>query len=268
MKWAMETIGASATAPGTGAAMTAVAGDSLRVRDASAASLLSVSTNFQAVGGGTLRITSPLLHDNTVGINQRTIAAQKGYWAVPARQSLTPQDTLTLNAVGSAVAGDVETAALTVMYEDLAGIDGALIMTSELRSRAVELFCPRVNVTTTGAGWTGTVSLTALDDQYKANEEYAWLGVCSDAIYANAHMLGMVSPDWGNLRIACPLDVGPVDVMTQYYCWLSDQTGKPTIPIFNASQKSNINVSVLGNENVSAFQGVLVLARLVPRGRR
>lgn len=272
-RYALETIGASATAPGAGgAAMAAVAGDSLRIRDSAKAHLLDVMQAYQVVGH--TRITSPLIHDNVVGLTIRTPPSSTGKPArtLPYAQSLTPQDTLTLQAVGSATAGDVELAALQIMYEDLAGVDANLIMPSELEGRAIELFAPRVTITSTAAGWTGTVAITALDDQLKANQEYAWCGIRADGAEVNALAVGMVSPDWGNLRIGCPIiEAGSYGRSSAYFVALSADLGYPLIPVFNASQKSNILLTVLANENVVTVDASLMLVRLAPkssRGRR
>lgn len=269
-RYAIETIAASATAPGAspGAAMAAVTGDSLRIRDALKAGLIDNAQLIQGASGGTVRITSPLLHDNTVGINQRSSVNNKAYNQYGYMQPLTPQDTLTLNAVGSATAGDVELAALTIMYEDLAGIDANLITFADLQSRFIEFFGPRFSIAGTAAGWTGSTLLTASDDQWKANEEYAWLGISVDASFANVLMVGLTSPDWGNLRLACPIDVLNHHNITSYWPRVARNMGKPCIPVLNASQKSNINYTILQNENNTTVTGVMLAARLRPKARR
>jgi len=263
---ALETIAASATAPGAGgAAMAAVTGDSLRIRDASAAYLIGVSQFQQA--DGRVRITSPLLHDNTVGIKYEATAANRQWSGFPTPQKLTPQDTLSLNAIGSAVAGDVELFAMSIMYENLAGINANLIDNRELQSRAIEVFQPEVSLTGTAAGWTGTQVLTTTDDAYKANEEYAWIGIGGRAV-SNFFGLGMVSPDWGNLRIFCPLQAGTNNNIG-YFSKMADITQMPCIPVLNASQKSNIFLTLLQNENNATGVANLMLVRLSQkRGRK
>lgn len=262
MKFAIETIAASATAPGAGgAAMAAVTGDSLTIRDSAAGTLIDVMADFQAVGR--LRITSPLLHDSTVGLSYRIpINTDSKPFGMVVPQVLTPQDTLVMNAIGSATAGDVELAALTIMYEDLAGIDGRFIDSKELYSRLEDVFVPRLDVTTTAAGWSGDVAITALDDQFKANREYAWLGMVSDDDFADVLAIGMVSPDFGNLRIGCPVPVQGVCNVANYFIKLSDKFGISAIPVINSSQKSNIILSGLGNENAASYQGSLIFGLL------
>jgi hypothetical protein len=277
MNYAFETIGAFATAPGAapGTAMAPVAGDSLRIRDSSRAWLLDVITSKQTNDSQT-RITSPLIHDNLVGITIRDRsgddagAVGKGVLTLPVPQVLTPQDTLQLNAIGSVTAGDVDIVALQIYYEDLAGICGNLIDTAQLFARAEDIFSPRVNITPTASGWSGNIAINALDDQLKANREYAWVGISTAAGSEDwAACVGMVSPDWGNLRIGCPLLIN-LPTQESYFMMLSDRMKKPCIPVFNASQKQNVILSVLSNENfgVTSISLFLVLLADTAKSKR
>lgn len=268
-RYALETIAASVTAPGAGgAAMAAVAGDSLRVRDSGKSWLLDMMLNFQA--NGFCRVTSPLLHDNVVGITQRASINTdvRSFLSLPVAQPLTPQDTLTMFATGSAVAGDVELAALQIYYEDLAGIDANLISPEELNKRAIELFVPRFSVAQTAAGWSGNTLITALDDQLKANDEYAWVGCGFVAPSLPTLALGISSPDWGNVRIGCPLNHNDYTQTESYFLELSFRHGLSLIPVFNASQKSNVVMNILNNENAATLTGNLNLVRLRARGKK
>lgn len=268
-RYALETIAASVTAPGAGgSAMAAVVGDSLRIRDSGKSWLLDMMTGFQ--GTGFCRVTSPLLHDNVVGITKRcpinTVSKPSLTLSIP--QPLTPQDTLTMFAAGSAVAGDVELAALQIYYEDLAGIDANLISPDDLRRRAVEIFVPRISVAMTAAGWSGNTPITALDDQLKANDEYAWVGCGLTGTSAPTLALGMSSPDWGNVRIACPISANEYLMGETYFIRLSEMHDAPLIPVFNASQKSNVIMNILNNEVVDTLVGHLNLVRLRARGKK
>lgn len=267
-RYAFETIGAQVDSPGAGTAMTAVAGDSLRVRDSSKAWMLDVMTNFQV--SGFCRITSPLLHDNVVGITKRcgVNTEDKAYLSLPVPQPLTPQDTLTMFAAGSAIAGDFDIAALQIYYEDLAGIDANLITPDELNKRAVELFVPRISVAQTAVGWSGNTLLTALDDQLKANDEYAWVGCGLSQVSSDTLALGITSPDWGNLRIGCPIATTDYVQCESYFMQLSFKHNLPLIPVFNSSQKDNIVMNVLQNETAGTLLGHLNLVRLRARGRK
>lgn len=269
VRYALETIAASVTAPGTGgAAMAAVAGDSLRIRDSGKSWLLDMMTNFQV--SGFCRVTSPLLHDNVVGITKRcgVNTDDKPALTIPVMQPLTPQDTLTMFAAGSGTAGDVELAALQIYYEDLAGIDANLITPDEMRRRAIEVFVPRLSVAQTAAGWSGATAITALDDQLKANDEYAWVGCGLAQVSAPCLALGISSPDWGNVRIGCPINTNDYALGETYFMRLSMMHDLPLIPVFNASQKSNIIMNVLNNEVGNTLLGHLNLVRLRARGKK
>lgn len=268
----METIAAQATAPGAGANALAVAGDSLRIRDSMRARLIDVIPQFQtAAVANNARITSPLLHDSTVGINVRGIQDQKSGIKWPVMQELTPQDTLTVNLAGSAVAGDIEQVALTILYEDLAGIDVQFVKASDIRARFVEMFCPRASIVVgagTAGGWQGTTALIATDDQWKANDEYAWLGVTMSTLQVDAGAIAMVSPDYGNLRIACPLNGVDQHLTSAYFYDMALRYDLPIIPVINASQKSNIFLTTLNNEVAQTTDIALCMARLKPMGRK
>lgn len=259
---AIETIAASATAPGAGgAAMTAVTGDSLRIRDAREARLLDVMSLRQA--NGLFRVTSPLLHDNTIGITVLTAIDQRFVRnGALSLQRLTPQDTLTLQATGSAVAGDVEISAMTIMYTDLAGIQGDFVTAETVMRIGEEVFMPNQVLTTTAAGWSGSTVLTTTADQWKANQRYAILGIVPREAQANLCAIGIVSPDLGNLRIAAPYDQQQAELCASYFWDLSKATGQATIPVINASQKSNIFVSGLANENAVTALFCLYTVRL------
>lgn len=268
-RYSLETIGASVTAPGTGgAAMAAVAGDSLRIRDSGKSWLLDMMTSFQV--SGFCRVTSPLLHDNVVGITKRcgVNTEDKPALSLPCAQPLTPQDTLNMFAAGSGTAGDVELAALQIYYEDLAGIDANLITPDDLKKRAIELFVPRISVVQTAAGWSGNTLITALDDQLKANDEYAWVGCGLASISAPVLALGISSPDWGNVRIGCPINTNDYAIGETYFMRLSERHGLPLIPVFNSSQKDNIVMNVLNNEVANTLLGHLNLVRLRARGKK
>lgn len=266
-RYALETIGLSATAPGAapGAAAAAVTGDSLRIRDSKAAWLVDIAHLQQA--DGSLSITSPLLHDTTVGIARRVNTGSAAYKSLPVWQQLLPQDLLTATIIGSATAGDVELGALTIMYEDLGGIDANVITANELTKRNAELFSIRPVVTTTAAGWTGSVALNAVDNQFKANMEYAWIGANSIS-NADALMVGMQSPDFGNLRIGCPIEAVEPQQTDMYFVELAARMDMPLIPVINANQIANIFLTCLGNENGAATNLTLNFARLTPRGRK
>jgi len=250
---ALEIIGLQATAPTqTESAFAAVAGNSLTIRDhRKDAFLLAMLGKRQT--GGFLRLTSPLMHDNNVGtalytpgsnyISQRVFTSQ---------QKLYPQDTIAATGTGSATAGDIESNALVAFYEDLPGVDANLISYAELEKRTVNLLTT-VNTLAAGTtgGWTGDEAVNAEEDAFKANTDYALLGIMNAT---QAAFIRYVGPDWGNLGVGVP---GPVSGATNYNGIASERwfvdlallTGKPCIPVMNASNKGLTTISALTDEN-------------------
>lgn len=272
MDMAMETIAFSVTAPGASfTAMTGVGGDSARIRQSSRSRLLDVLGLRQAAGA--VRITSPLLHDNTVGLTYMQ-GVQKQWTQTRNPQELVTQDTLSIAATGSAVAGDVELNALTIMYQGIPGIAGQLIGQEALRNAVDDTLVMRSTITPTGQGWSGTVAITALDDVLKANRKYAWIGVVDNAVNASCLCVSMLSPDWGNLRIGVPLLNVQVNQTSNYLEQLSIRQTVPSIPVLSSNNKSNIFLSGLFNENFAPVTVSLVLMLLkdtvggVSKGKR
>lgn len=253
---AFETIACQATAPGVAALVpfAAVAGNSLRVRDADSAVLLDLWSVRQGGTGGAFRLTSPLLHDAQVGITQviaNGVLTDLGpvQFGMPVPNPLTPQDNLVASGSGSAVAGQIESSFFQIMYDNLPGVDANLITSADLYSRGVEIYSPRVTVTPTAAGgYTGQIAINSLEDQLKANHEYAILGITVDGGNTGIAGIRFVSPDFGNLGIVSPYVPGYSSRSSEYFNMLAQRTGLPTIPVINSSQKDSIFISALGNQ--------------------
>jgi len=268
---ALETIGLQATAPSTGAAFPAVAGNSLTIRDSRAnIQLLEVIQKRQATVGFN-RLTSPLLHDSTVGIQ-----VQCGINTVATHridgQKLYAQDTLTSFGSGSATAGDIELCALQVYYENLPGVDANLITIDELDRRGTDSYVFTNTVVATAAGgYTGSVAINAVQDQLKANREYAITGV-SGAVSAAVAAWRFVGPDWGNLGICCPApSVSGIhaEMLSFYFPLLSQKSKLATIPVLNAANKALTFISALADENGGSTVVNVHMVLLAPKtGRR
>lgn len=264
---AMEMIGLQVTAPGAGgAAMAAVAGNSLQIRNTrSKISLLAIGTNQQSVAG-TTRITSPLLHDTTVGITTVATTSTSVINILPHKQELQAQDSLSVFRTGSGTAGDIEQTSLFAYYDDLPGTDAKLIDRQELNQRGEEMYCWSNTVTATGAGgYTGSQAINTNQDQLKANRDYAILGMTltTSAILCAARLVG---PDWGNLGIGIPNISQDADMMSRWFQVLSGRVARPCIPVFNASNKVLTFISALANENGASIIIGLVAVLLAPAG--
>lgn len=264
---ALEMIGLSVTAAGaTLTAMTPGTGNSLTVRRSKGAKIVAIGGKRQGTAGQ-FRVRSPLLHDSTIGIDYLVDASTSQQLVLMAPQPLESQDTLQASATGSATAGDIDLGWLCVSYDDLDGVDGRFIDTAALRRRAVNAFTKRVAIVATAAGgWTGSTTINNADDYFKADTDYAIQGVIIP-VNGNIGAVRIVGPDWGNLGIGVPSLTGDRDIMGRYFCELSDQTREPLIPIFNSSNRSQITLSVLSDENAAGTVTVSVVMAELRRTR-
>jgi hypothetical protein len=247
---ALELVTAQATAPGAAfAAMAAVAGNSLTVRnapDGSMVYLLAAWADFQ--GAGTLRIRSPGLHDFVQGIRlDVTVSNAQPLLPQGLLQRLFPGDLLTVEAIGSATAGDIETACFLVYYQDLLGISGRFITSDEVRAR-MRHYASAENTLALGTagGYSGEETLVTEFDVLHANRDYAVLGYLTDAECAAVRYRGV---DTGNLGVGGPGSETDRDVTRDWFMRLSDWTGLPLVPVFNSANRAGILIDGVQDEN-------------------
>ncbi len=262
---AIDTITGRATAPGaTLTGLTMSAGDTLTVRNApidSMVRLLGAWADNQAAG--TLRIRSPRLHDNVEGI-RLDVAASDVKPLLPERfvQPLIPQDTLIVELSGSAVAGDIESAAMLLYYENLPGIAARLIDPATLLANMVNIMSVENTLALgTGGGYSGEEALTAEFDQLKANTDYALLGYLVDAECLGVFWRGS---DTGNLRMGGPGDDSGRDYTRSWFYHLSMAYQIPLIPVFNSANKDAILIDGVQDENGTDVTVTSIFAQLKP----
>lgn len=262
---ALELITTQATAPSAGAAFTAVAGNSLTIRDTSRPVWLVAQWDSRQVAGFS-RVTSPLLHDAVVGIQQQLPIGQTVGLVTPV-QRLYPQDTLVVFGSGSAVAGDIEQHCMLFAYEDLPGIDAYLINRSELMNRAEDIYSFTNTIATSASGYSGSEQINAEQDQLKANTDYAIVGYTSTTAVG---AIRWVSSDWGNLGLGGPGPVlgtsGAIETR-EWFLLLSDRAQMPLIPVFNSSNKSLTFIDATTDENLADPTVTTLCVRLAPKGR-
>lgn len=269
MGLALEVVGVQATAPGTGGAGAAVAGNSLTLRNTQKP-IWFIDSWQQRQAAGSTRFTSPLMHDAVVGLQGGGpighSALYRGY-----EQPLYPQDTLTVNLVGSATAGDVETSCFIALYEDLPGVSANLIDHNELMRRGEDVYCfTNTLALGTGGGWSGEETIIAEVDQLKANTEYAIIGA---TVQVGAAAVRWVGPDWGNLGVGMPAVSTAVPSSSErtgrnYFRALSQDLGGATvIPVFNSANKSLTLATGLTDENGTDSIVTTMCVRLAPRGK-
>lgn len=239
---ALELVTAKATQPNTGAAFAANTGNSLTVRAGAGAKLVH-SWQTRQVAGFT-RVTSPLLHDGTVGMQNCGPIGTTLFSQEP--ETLQAQDALTVYGSGSNVGGDIEFWSGLIAYQSLPGADVMFLSPADLRRRAVDcLTVPTEIATGTSGEYTGAELINAEADQFKADTMYALLGA---SVQVGAHALRWYGPDFGGLGVGMPGMTG-MERGADYFVWLSEVTGLPLIPVVRSANKGFTFVDAVVDEN-------------------
>ncbi len=261
----LEVIAGFTTAAGaTTTALTMNAGNSATIRNTrldAKVLLLQVWTDHQAAGF--LHIRSPRLHDNVRGIRiGADISEVKPTLPYRFRQPLVPQDTLVLEQQGSATAGDIETAALLIWYEDIVGIDAHLVSAQEVMERMVQLVTVENTLSTgTAGGYSGEEAITSESDLLIANTEYALVGFLVDSECAVIRWRGA---DTGNLGVGGPGDDTGRDYTRSWFLDLARAYEQPMVPVFNSANRAGILLDASQDENGADPKVTSILAQLAP----
>lgn len=247
---AWELISGFVTAPSTTqTALTMATGDSLTVRASVGDKLVQlVQAWADNQTAGVLRIRSPRMHDNVQGIRAQVTASDVvPLMAIGRPQRLYSQDTLAADLSGSATAGDIESAALLLYYEDIAGIAGRFITEEELMRRGVNVLNIENTISTgTTGGWSGGEAINAEYDPFKANTDYALIGYLTNT---EALALAWRGADTGNLRIGGPGNETLRHVTADWFVRLNRAYKLPAIPVFNSQNKAGITIDAAQDEN-------------------
>lgn len=265
---ALELITVRATNPSTGAAGLAVTGNSLVIRDnPKKACMLGLWQT--RTGEGNTRITSPLLHDTTVGIQMSSEAGQHVAFT-GLKQPLHAQDQLTVTLIGSGAAE--EHSSWLNYYEELPGVNASLIDHNELMRRAVNIMGV-LNTVTPGTTAFGTqVAINATNDQFKANTEYAIIGATIEDGVATVgtHAIRYIGSDLGNLGVGLPgsaIYPGSTVSARDWFLRLSRECGMACIPVFNSANKALTFVDGIGAAATATVLST-ILVQLGPRASR
>lgn len=246
---AIEVLTGRSTAPGTTfTALTVNTGNSFTVRSTGESSpihLLTAWGNHQAEGE--LRIFSPRMHDAVNGIRMAVDALAPVPLLDPMfPQRLFPQDVLTVQHTGSATAGDVETDALLLYYHDLPGVDANLVDPDFVRAHMIHMLGVNAVFTASTSGdYASEQTMVADVDNLKANTDYALLGASTTIPVGTIRVRGSQT---GNLGIGMPGNALLPHVISNFFVWLSERSGLPCIPVFNAANRTNILVDIVNNE--------------------
>lgn len=244
---AMEVVAGFATNPGaTLTTLTPSTNTSFTIRgtDTSKNTWFASAWAFNATAGE-LVIKSPRLHDNVQGIRNRVTAAfttplVSTPYQYAFKQRLFAQDNLTVQISGGGA--ELDTAAMVVLYEDLAGVAGRFIDIPTLTKSGVNYVTAEVTITAVATGnFGGAVAINSTFDTLKANTDYAILGGMTDT---RGCVVGITGVDVGNLRVGFPAEPTLRDVTNDWFVNLSAAVGLPYIPVINSANKSATTVDV------------------------
>ena len=247
---ALQVVTGFVTAPSTTlTAWTMASGDTLAIRNTQEGPMIQLVTMWadnQAAGALTIR--SPLLHDNVVGMRAGIVASEVyPLFPLGMGQKLRPQDLLIAEQSGSAVAGDIETGAMLIYYQDLPGADARLVTWDQISGRIESyMFVTNTLSLGTAGGYSGEEAINAEMDQWKANRDYALVGYLTTVECA---VIGWRGPDTSNLRIAGPGNETNKNLTFDWFAMLSKLTGLPTIGVFNAANKGATLIDGVQDEN-------------------
>jgi hypothetical protein len=196
------------------------------------------------------------MHDFQQGIRQRIsanmvaprLSSGGGYGSFT--QHLVPQDVLTIEQTGSGTGGQIETGSILVWYDNLPGINGRFIDCPTLQKYGVNQMNVEVTITTlTTGGYSGQVavnsSTASSGDNWKANTDYALMGITTDVRCCTVRIQGV---DTGNLGVGVPGEYTMQDVQADWFLRLASQWGKTMIPVFNSANKNAILVDAVSQQ--------------------
>lgn len=247
---ALRMITGFVTAPSsTFTAVTLGSGDSLTISNADPNSpiyLINVWGDHQAAGN--IRLRSPKLHDINQGIRLFDVASEVApLLPLGLKQMLYPQDTLEWTITGSGTSGDIETSCMLIYYSKLQGQDARLVKWSDIVSRIINIFTVENTLALgTAGGYSGEELITAEFDYGKANVDYALIGY---QVSVECAAIGYRSSDLGGFRVGGPGNELRKEMTGQWFKLLSEAYDLPMIPLFNWSNKGNILIDGVQDEN-------------------
>lgn len=261
MGLAMDTILVTALNPSTGptAGNVANSGDPLSIRNFNPPDQAFLE-NIIRMGttAGFAQVRSPLLHDNVQGI-RITPAESPSVFSLPGvlNQQVQPQDTLIVEMSGGAAESDI--VLVQNYYTNLPGAAARLHAWSDIQGLVANVKPIRCAVTSsaTVGAWQDTV-ITTSENLLKANTDYAVLGYMANSAFG---FIGLKGPDTGNLRAGGPGSTQEFPT-TQFFVRMSQDTGRPHIPVFNAANANATFISVCAATASVAGVVELVCAQL------
>lgn len=252
----------SALNPGAGptAASGAISGDSLGVRSFAAPDKCYLENMIRmGTTAGFMQVRSPQFHDVARGI-RITPAESPSLFSLPAEvsQTLTSGDQLILELSGGAAETDL--ALLSLYYTNLGSGSARLYSSGDILGNVKSIKPQSVAVVSSATvGQWVDVNIGATENVLHAGADYAVLGYMTNA---NLAAIALRGQDTSNYRIGGPGSTSEF-ATTEYFVRMSDKTGRPHIPVFNAGNVGNTSVSVCAATASVGATVELILAELV-----
>jgi len=254
----IEILTVRATQPNTGAAATAITGDSLTIKNGRGQIRVLAGWGSRQVAGFS-QIIVPSGHDTTR--NYRAgVSIGSGLLTMPLDMKLPieAQEVIAPTIAGSNVAGDIELDSYLVHYADFPGISMRSITAEQAESRAEKFTTVEAQVASNATGDYATEAINTDSDLLKTNRDYAVLGMSSRVA---VHALVLGAPDFGNVRVGCPGCLKP-EITNQWFMLQSRVHGLPLVPVFNTGNRGQVNLGFVDDENAAATDITLYLALL------
>lgn len=240
-------------------ALTANTGDSFTIRNSAPGSPVRMEQAWAQEGTpGVFRITSNLLHDAVQGIRLRVGTTIRPLLPFASEELLQAQDALTPSLSGGAAETDV--ASFIVYYDDLAGASQSLASWEEVEPRVEHIVGVENNLTTgaTAGQYGGALAFNANFDLLKKNRNYAILGYTCDVAVCTVGITGVAT---SNFRVGGPGSADPI-ITREWFIWLSQQTGRPHIPVINSADAPSYTVDAAAVQTATAVNVTWILALL------
>lgn len=257
---AYQVVTGRVTNPGaTVTALTVDTGDSFQVRNSTQGSAVRLEQAWaQEATPGVFRITSNLLHDAVQGIRVRVGTTIRPLLPFASEELLQPQDILTVSLSGGGA--ETDAASFLAYYDDLPGASQQLASWEAIESRVEHLVGVENNLTTgaTAGQYGGSAAFNANFDLLKKNRYYAVLGYTCDVAVCTVGLTGVAT---SNFRVGGPGSADPI-ITREWFIWLSQQTGRPHIPIINSADAPSYVVDLAAIQTATAVNVTWILALL------
>lgn len=249
----------TAGAAGTGAA-TPMAGDTFAVPSFSANSPAYLEQIWSS-GASTdwVGIKSMRMHDNNQGIRLYTGAGQDNpLLPYGTDETLYPSDvpTVSIDEIAAATGG----IAMLYGFTDLDGVMPRLDSWSNIQPRIKHISGVQVALGAVPAigQYSAGVTINSLFDNFNAGSDYALLGYLTKTPVLAIAVIGQ---DTGNVKIGGP-GVADPKVTANWFIHLSNESGRPYIPIIAANNKGSTQVMQTDSSAAAAQNVTLIMAEL------